>query len=182
MSADRRKWVVFILVGTMAMLADQVSKWWARSALPVTPEGCAVPADVVDGRCAGVPVSVITDLWDWRLSMNPGSAFGMFSGQAGARVLLSVVAVVAVAVMVYMVHRARPEQRALAWGLGLVVGGALGNLFDRVVIGVVTDFIAWRYHEHRWPTFNVADVFLVVGVVVTMIATREPTRRTHAGT
>ena len=174
MTTDRRKWTVFVVVGVTTMLADQLSKWWARSALPVTPDGCAVPDDMVDGRCVGVPVPFISDLWDWRLSMNPGAAFGMLAGQAGARVVLSIVTVVAVAVMVYMLHRARPEQRGAAWGLGLVVGGALGNLFDRIVFGVVTDFIVWRYQEHQWPTFNGADVFLVVGAVVTMIAMREP--------
>lgn len=105
MTADRRKWVAFAVVGVATTLADQLSKWRARSTLPVTPDGCAVPDDMVDGRCVGVPVSVISDLWDWRLSMNPGAAFGVFSGQAGARVFLSIVAVVAVAVMVYMVHR-----------------------------------------------------------------------------
>lgn len=174
MAGDRRKWVTFATIAIAAALLDQLSKWWARSALPVRPEGCAVPDDLVAGRCAGVPVSVIPDLWDWRLSMNRGSAFGLFSGQDGARVFLSIVAVVAVAVMVYMVHRARPEERASIWGLALLVGGALGNLFDRVVVGVVTDFIVWRYQEHRWPTFNGADVFLVAGVVLTMLAMREP--------
>ena len=173
MSADRRTWITFGAVAAAAAVVDQLSKWWARSALPVRPAGCDVPDDLVAGECAGIPVSVIPDLWDWRLSMNPGSAFGLFSGQAGARVFLSIIAVLAVTMMVYLVHRTRPEQRAATWGLGLLVGGAIANLFDRLVFGVVTDFIVWRYGEHRWPTFNVADVFLVIGVIVMLIGTRD---------
>jgi len=177
MSSERRKWFVFGAVGAIAMLADQLSKLWARHALPVRPDGCSIPEDLVGSRCVGEPVSVISNLWDWRLSMNPGSAFGLLSGQTGARVLLSLVAVVAIALITFMLHRTRPDQRLGVWGLALVVGGALGNLLDRIAFGVVTDFIAWRYHEHRWPTFNGADVFLVVGVALTVIGTREPTKK-----
>lgn len=176
MTAERRRWIVFVAVSVATMLADLLSKAWARSALPVRPDGCSIPDDMVEGRCVGEPVTVISGFWDWHLSMNPGSAFGLFSGQTGAHIFLSIVAVVAVAAMVYMLRRAKAEQRAAPWALGLVVGGALGNLFDRIVFGVVTDFIAWRYGEHRWPTFNGADVFLVVGVVL-MIAMREPRRQ-----
>ncbi len=178
MTAERRKWIVFVAVAVASGLADQLSKAWARAALPVRPEGCSVPDDMIEGRCIGEPVSVISGFWDWQLSMNPGSAFGLFSGQTGARIFLSIIAVVAVAAMVYMLRRAKPEQRAAAWALGLVVGGALGNLFDRTVFGVVTDFVVWRYGAHRWPTFNGADVFLVLGVVLMMIAMREPRKET----
>ena len=63
-----------------------------------------------------------------------------------------------------MVYKARDEQRRLMIGLGLVGGGAIGNVIDRVAFGKVTDFVVWKWHTHEWPTFNVADAALCVGV------------------
>jgi signal peptidase II len=98
------------------------------------------------------------------MSCNPGSAFGMFSNQEYARIFLSVIGVVALAAIVYMVKKARNDQSRLLWALGLVAGGAIGNLIDRIYAGVVTDFVVWKYYAKEWPTFNIADVALVVGV------------------
>ena len=55
-------------------------------------------------------------------------------------------------------------------GLAMIAGGALGNLVDRIRDGVVTDFIRWRWYEHKWPIFNVADAALLVGVVLVLVA------------
>ena len=115
------------------------------------------------GKCVGRSVEVIAGFWDWRLSFNPGSAFGLFNSQAGARWFLSIVGVLAVLGMLWMLKKAREDQKALIWALGLVAGGAVGNLIDRVYFGVVTDFVLWRYQSKEWPVFNVADVALVVG-------------------
>jgi signal peptidase II len=159
-----RAWRVFLIVGVLTLVADQATKIWARDALPVAPAGCVVPDDIVDRKCVGVTVKVIDGFWDWRLSFNPGSAFGLFSSRGGARVFLSVVGIAAVFGMLWMMRKARPDQNALHWALALVAGGAIGNLIDRIYFGVVTDFVLWRYEEHEWPVFNVADVALVAGV------------------
>ena len=159
-----RRWKIFILVAMFALVADQASKVWARHHLPVHPGECSIPDDIVARKCVGTAVSVVDGTWDWRLSFNPGSAFGLFHGQTGARVFLSVIGVLAVGAMVVMVKRSRDHQRLLLWGLGLVAGGAVGNLIDRMYFGVVTDFVLWHYHGYEWPVFNVADVALVVGV------------------
>jgi signal peptidase II len=165
---DRKKWTLFAIVGVLSLIADQATKIWARASLPTVPikggTACVVPDDIVNRTCAGHPVSVISGLWEWRLSMNPGSAFGLFSSQTGARILLSVVGIAAVVGMLWMLRKARPDQRVLHWALALVAGGAVGNLIDRIYFGVVTDFILWKYDTHEWPVFNVADVVLVVGV------------------
>lgn len=163
-ASTRRQWILFAVVGVLSLVADQVTKIWARASLPVHPTPCAVPADIVAHKCGGLAVPVVDGFWDWRLSMNPGSAFGLFSSQTGARVFLSIVGVAAVAGMLWMLKKARPDQRALHWALALVAGGAVGNLIDRVYYGVVTDFVLWRYHAKEWPVFNVADVALVIGV------------------
>jgi signal peptidase II len=163
------KWWLFAIVSVLSLVADQATKIWARGGLPVQGSAgvrpCVVPDDLFNHTCQGVAKPVIDGFWDWRLSMNPGSAFGLFSSnQAVARVLLSVVGVGAVIGMIYMLRKARADQKILHWALALVAGGAVGNLIDRIYFGYVTDFILWRWHSHEWPTFNIADVVLVVGV------------------
>lgn len=184
-SSDRKKWTVFAIVAALSLIADQATKIWARGSLPVVsvhPGGasCIVPEDIVNRTCVGHPVPVVDGFWDWRLSMNPGSAFGLFSSQTGARVLLSVVGIAAVIGMLWMLRKARPDQKILHWALALVAGGAVGNLIDRMYFGVVTDFILWRYQTHEWPVFNVADIVLVIGVGLMFIDIQKEGRREKA--
>src|SRR5262249_557545 len=167
-SPYRRQWILFTIVMLLSLGADQATKIWARDSLPtvfsnphVKPAPgtvCTIPDDIVSGLCPGDPVTVVGGFWDWRLSMNPGSAFGLFSGQNSARVFLSLVGIVAVFGMLWMLRKARPDQRILHWALALVAGGAIGNLIDRIYYGVVTDFVLWHYNTHEWPVFNVADI------------------------
>jgi len=151
------RWKIFAISAPLTIALDQLTKVWARHSLPSSPDGKATLNE---------SVSVIDGLWDWRLSHNPGSAFGLFNDTAGARIFLSIIGVVAVVAIMWMLKKGRDDQRRLALALGLVAGGAVGNLFDRVVYGVVTDFVVWKYKTHEWPTFNVADVALVVGVLM----------------
>lgn len=140
-----RRWKIFGTAAVVVIAFDQATKFWARSAL-------------ADG-----PISVIENFFDWYLSYNTGSAFSMFSG---ARWALTAVAFVVVGIIAYMVHKERdaPGYQVLAYGA--IVGGAIGNLIDRIAFGKVTDFVMWRYHEHVWPVFNVADASLCVGVAL----------------
>ena len=197
--ASRRKWVVFLIVAALSLVADQATKVWARESLPTArirggSAMCIVPDDLVrasapaapgqpgDPRpaCAGTAVPVVHGFWEWRLSMNPGSAFGLFSSQEGARIGLSIVGIVAVFGMLWMLRKARPDQKILHWALALVTGGAIGNLIDRMYFGVVTDFILWRYQTHEWPVFNVADIVLVIGVGLMFIDIQKEGRREKA--
>ena len=177
----RGKWGIFLVVAALSLIADQATKIWARGALPVVrphgPAACIVPDDIVSRACFGHAVPVVDGFWEWRLSMNPGSAFGLFSSQNGARIGLSVVGIIAVFGMVWMLRKARSDQRILHWALALVTGGAIGNLIDRMYFGVVTDFILWRYQTHEWPVFNVADIVLVVGVGLMFIDIQKEGRR-----
>jgi len=74
------------------------------------------------------------------------------------------VALAALALVFQYLRRTDPGQSRLHLALGLVAGGAVGNLIDRIAVGRVSDFIVWHYHGHEWPAFNVADAALVVGV------------------
>jgi signal peptidase II len=174
------KWKIFWIVGVLSLIADQLTKIWARASLPTYPEGCAVPEDFIARTCGGTPVPVIDGFWEWRLSMNPGSAFGLFGSQEHARIFLSVIGIAAVFGMGWMLKKSRADQKVLHWALGFVVGGAVGNLVDRIYYGVVTDFVLWRYKHHEWPVFNVADIVLVVGVGLMFIDIQKESKREKA--
>jgi len=193
----RPKWKLFWIVSIISLVADQASKIWARAALDVfKPRDvnyqCVVPDDISNHLCAATAHPVIDSFWHWRLSMNPGSAFGLFSGQGQAgRILLSVVGIAAVFGMGWMLKKSRADQRVLHWALALVAGGAVGNLIDRIYYGVVTDFILWHWgsgqpanDENRftteWPVFNVADIVLVVGVGLMFIDIQKEGKREKA--
>ena len=191
---DRKKWWLFGIVSALSLIADQITKIWARAELPTFPAECVIPDGMIPGsaaaKCVGVPVPVIESFWHWRLSMNPGSAFGLFSSQGGARVFLSIVGVAAVAGMFWMLRKSRADQKVLHWALAFVAGGAVGNLIDRIYYGVVTDFVLWHVGEfkagahagagrwaHEWPVFNIADVVLVVGVGLMFIDIQKEGKR-----
>jgi signal peptidase II len=179
---DVRKWKLFAIVSLISLIADQATKIWARASLPVMPDGCQGSMGVVDAmmahKCVGKAVPVIENYWDWRLSMNPGSAFGLFSSTGSfGRIMLSVVGIAAVAGMFWMLKKARSDQRILHWALAFVAGGAVGNLIDRIYYGVVTDFVLWRYKTSEWPVFNIADVVLVVGVGLMFIDIQKEGKR-----
>jgi signal peptidase II len=186
MSESRKKWMILIVVGVLSIVADQATKIWARHSLPVMGHGssasgaCVVPDDIaaVPPLCGGQPVTLINGFWDWRLSMNHGSAFGLFANSPGvARIFLSLVGIGAVIAMLFMMKKSRDDQTILHWALALVVGGAIGNLIDRMYFGVVTDFVLWHYHAKEWPVFNVADVVLVVGVGLMFIDIQKEKKR-----
>jgi signal peptidase II len=147
-----RRWKWFTAIGVVTLVADQVTKYWARNGRPA------------DARGYGLPVPVIENFWDWRLSWNTGSAFGLFSSVDGARIFLTIIGVIAIGAIVWMVHKADDGQRRMAAALGLVGGGAVGNIVDRIAFGKVTDFVVWKWYTHEWPTFNIADAALCVGV------------------
>lgn len=177
-----RRFTIFLVIALVTLLADQATKLWARDSLPVrhargAAVECQIPADLVEGTCVAERVPLIDGFWDWRLAFNPGASFGLFDSQDGARYFLSVVGLLAVLGMVWMVARARNDQRALVGALGLLVGGAVGNLVDRLYFGVVTDFVVWYAGSATWPAFNVADVALVVGVGLMFVDVFQESRR-----
>ncbi|HUJ62513.1 MAG TPA: signal peptidase II [Kofleriaceae bacterium] len=156
-----RRLAVFVTIALVVLGLDQASKAWART-LPTAPAGCA-PADLAARRCAGVPQPVIAGYWDWELAMNDGVAFSTFAGGSG-RIILCVIAGLAVLAIGYAAARTAPEERLRRVCYGLLAAGALGNLVDRVKDGAVTDFVRWHVHTHMWPIFNLADAALLVGV------------------
>ena len=108
---------------------------------------------------------IIPGLFDIVHWENRGMAFGVFNDSESQwrtllLIALSVAAVVWVSVMLW---RAQRLDALLCWAFGLILAGAVGNLFDRVVSGRVTDFLLFYIGRHQWPAFNVADSAIVIG-------------------
>ncbi|MEM8492861.1 MAG: signal peptidase II [Pseudomonadota bacterium] len=102
--------------------------------------------------------------FDFTLHFNRGAAFSFLSSAGGwQRWLFTVLAIIVSAVLAIWLRRVARDQWPLALGLSLVLGGALGNLIDRMRLGYVVDFISVHYQTWYFPTFNVADAAISVG-------------------
>lgn len=133
--------------------ADQLTKWAALTAL--TPYQ---------------PVAVVPGL-NLMLAFNPGAAFSFLAGGGGwQRWLLSGLAVLISAYLVHWLSGVPRRDRLQMAGLGLVLGGAIGNLIDRLYLGAVVDFIDVYYGDWHWPAFNLADSAITVGVGIILLS------------
>jgi signal peptidase II len=162
--SERRKWTLFTLFALLSIALDQWTKVLARQYL--RPLGPYRPKVVIDG------------FFNLRYSENPGVAFGLLQQLPAGRTVLTVLAVAAFALVILYVRRSDAGAARLHVALGLVGGGAAGNLIDRMMYGRVTDFIVWHVGVHEWPAFNIADAALCVGVgllVLDMILSRSGT-------
>ena len=150
MNPTRRKYVLFTVFAVVSLLLDQWTKVMAR--------------DVLRPRGPFNPKVIIQGFFDLRYAENPGVAFSMFQDLPGGRFLLTLLAVVALVVVIAYLRKTPLEASRVHIALGLVGGGAIGNLIDRVMYGKVTDFIVWKKGIHEWPAFNIADAALCIGV------------------
>jgi signal peptidase II len=148
-ATPRRRLPLLVVVAAAVLIADVISKQL-----------------VVAHLTNRAPLTVIPSVLDLELTRNAGAAFGF---AAGATVIFSVVAV---AVVVFIVRASRRLASAgWAWALGLLLGGALGNLGDRLfrgpgpLRGHVVDWI----HLHHWPVFNLADSGIVIGGIIAVL-------------
>lgn len=114
-----------------------------------------------------VAVPIVGEYVRLVLWYNAGAAFGIKLGGPWVHISLSVLAM---ALVIYMAWHTPRGDRLGLWGTGLILGGAIGNLYDRIAAGKVTDFIDVGIGTYRWPTFNVADSCVVVGIGLLIIA------------
>ena len=143
---------IFALVALATVIADQLSKMWIRSWLPLGDENPILPG-----------------LLSLSHLLNHGAAWGMLSGQ---RWFLIGITLVVMVVVWQMARELAPESPWARVGLGLILGGAVGNLIDRVMAGAVTDFIDLGTSIHfirTFPVFNLADSALTVGVILLIL-------------
>jgi signal peptidase II len=144
-----KRWnVVFPLAALLVVVADQLSKLWIRSNLAV-----------------GQSLFELGFFEIIRVPPNTGAAFGLFQGQSSVLTIVSLVAIVAILCYALFIYRRLPllDNMPNRIAIGLILGGTVGNLIDRLRFGGVTDFISvgsW------WPAFNIADSAVTVGVII----------------
>jgi signal peptidase II len=112
------------------------------------------------------PVRIIGDLVRLTYVENPGIAFGI---QIGGKVMFTVMIGLASLAILFYLYRMRGDHFPARFALALILGGALGNLFDRIAFGRVVDFVDLDFPDfimERWPVFNVADIAVTVGMII----------------
>jgi signal peptidase II len=123
--------------------------------------------------------TVIPGFFDIVHAQNRGVAFGLFNESTfqWRTTLLVLVSAAAVVVVSAIVWKARQLDPLVLWGLALILGGAGGNLYDRILSGRVTDFLDFYIRDYHWPAFNVADSALVVGSGLLLLDMLRPQRQ-----
>jgi signal peptidase II len=113
---------------------------------------------------------IIDGLFNLTYVRNTGAAFGIFAGshEVFRRPFLIGVSIVAIGFILVMLRRLREDATGLAVALAFILGGAIGNLIDRIVYGEVIDFLDVYWSTYHWPAFNIADSFITIGVTITL--------------
>ena len=161
-----------LAVAAAVVVVDQLAKWWAIATLAADPAlveaasafnpvMCA-PDAAFSGRVVEV-ASVFNLVMVW----NCGISFGMLGGAALPPWLLAGFAALVTAGLTVWLARARALAPAV--GIGLVIGGAIGNIIDRLRFGAVADFLDFHLGAYHWPAFNAADAAISAGVAVLII-------------
>ena len=140
----------YALAGLVVVL-DQLSKWV-----------------VLENIHYGETIYV-APFWNWVLAFNPGAAFSLLADQPGWQRWFFTVLALGISGWIAFMLRQHPQQKLLSLALSLVMGGALGNVIDRVRFGAVVDFVKWHVAGYYWPAFNVADSAITIGAVLLVI-------------
>ena len=143
------KWIWLAVV---VVILDQLTKYIASASLEMLQ-----------------PVAVIP-MFNWTLMHNPGAAFSFLANEGGwQRWFFAVIAVAVSIVIVFWIKRLQQHEKWQAVALALILGGAIGNVIDRIFLGYVVDFIDVYYEHMHWPAFNIADSAITIGVVLIII-------------
>ena len=141
----------YFLISLGILVLDQWTKWQVETHL--TPH---------------LPLEVIPGVLNFTHVMNTGVAFGLFAthGSLAATILLTALGLVALVVVCIYFWRTPADEVRLLVSLSLILGGAVGNLADRVAAGAVTDFIDVYFGSYHWHTFNIADSAITIGILL----------------
>jgi len=153
----RGKWIALVIITVVAVGLDQWSKHWAENDLQ---HRLTRRVTLIDGYLALTYVR------------NPGAAWGFLAGshESFRRPFFVTISVVAMVFILYLFLRLQRGQRLMMMALSLVMGGAIGNFIDRIRFNYVVDFIDFHVRRSfKWPTFNVADIAISVGVALLFI-------------
>lgn len=151
-SKQQRSALYWLWLSALVIVLDQITKALANSYL------------ILHEFIAIAPFFNLT------LAYNEGAAFSFLSDAGGwQRWFFTVLAIGVSAMLVVWLKRLSPNEKFMAVALALILGGAIGNLIDRVIFGYVIDFIDIYYHQAHWPAFNIADSAISIGAVMLLI-------------
>ncbi|TMN24307.1 signal peptidase II [Pseudoxanthomonas sp. X-1] len=141
--------LIWLLLSAVVIGLDQWSKAWVLASLPEFQA-----------------VKVINGFWNWYRTYNTGAAFSFLSNAGGWQIwFFTALALGVCGLLGWWLSRTPRSDWRMALPYALVIGGALGNVIDRLVHGHVVDFIQWYVGDHYWPSFNIADSAIVCGAV-----------------
>ena len=144
---------VYFGISIIAIALDQLTKWLASTRLVMHEQNPVMPS------------------FNLTLMHNYGAAFSFLSNAGGwQRWFFTTIAIVISIVLIVWITRLKANEKWLGVSLSLVLGGAIGNLIDRVAYGYVIDFIQWYYDRFYWPAFNIADSAIFVGAAMLLIS------------
>jgi signal peptidase II len=158
-----RRYRTIGLVAAAVFVMDQLTKFWIQQAIPVWEKG----------------FTVIPGFFDIVHILNKGAAFGFLNRHDidWQRPFFIVVSILAVGLIWVLAKSQEDDGPFFVHGLGLILGGALGNLLDRARLGVVVDFLDFYIGDMHWPAFNVADMGICVGAGALLVSFYQQRRR-----
>ena len=167
----------FVIIAAVVVALDQITKWLAvgrlTSAFGNADFGEKFSIFLWQQHPArSEAVEVVRDFWHFRYVENPGAAWGFLAGADSPwrTPFFLILSVVAMVFIVLYYRKTTLQQQILRLALALVFGGAIGNFLDRVRLGYVIDFIDWHWYDKAtWPTFNIADSAISVGVALMLL-------------
>jgi signal peptidase II len=140
----------WLWLSVVIIAADFLSKLWALSKLQYMQS-----------------VEVVPGFWNWTLVHNTGAAFSFLANAGGwQKWFFSILAIIISAVCIVMLKKTERNAWRTALPLALIVGGALGNVIDRLRFGYVIDFVHWYWNDFHWPVFNLADSAISIAAVL----------------
>ena len=147
-TSQSKPFIHSLTIAAVVLLLDQLTKWTALTKLQI-----------------GIP-EVVLPMMNWLLLFNPGAAFSFLAqGTGWQRWFFTILGLSAAVYILYLLKKLQGD-RPLSWALSLILGGALGNVLDRIMYGAVVDFIDLHYGNWHWPAFNIADSAISIGAVL----------------
>ncbi|SHN66642.1 signal peptidase II [Desulfovibrio litoralis] len=149
------RYLLICIISVIVIALDQWTKWVTNTVFAI-----------------GDSVTIINGFFDLVHVRNRGAAFGFLNNPdtTWQVTFFSIVSVVSSLVILFIAKLARPKEYLLFTALGLILGGALGNLIDRLLHGEVIDFLDFYYNNWHFPAFNVADIAICIGAFLAFIA------------
>lgn len=147
------KYLILTAVAALVIIIDQISKYAVQHMLAMH--------DYIE---------IIPGFFNLTYVQNPGAAFGIFGETAGALrlIILIGISIFALAMLLFMYQKTEGRYTLTHLGIAMVIGGAVGNLIDRIRLSWVMDFLDFYWNGHHWPAFNIADAAITLGTVILM--------------